>query len=386
MRKSSINHDEKLERYVRPVKELWEMWGPRVKMGIYPFTYASYDDMEQVMTSLTSYDHDKWVAAFTSLAKPYEDKAGQAEKDGDAQEAKENYLRAYQYYRLARYPTINLDVKKEAYRKSQEMLLKASQYFDVPIERVEIPFKGRDGEGDKIIAYLRIPNTGIASFPLLFTWGGIDGFKEEGLVSENVNDSALQHGLATLTIDGPGVGDSPIKASEDSERLFGAVLDWVDKQEGLDSNRVGVWGFSFGGYWAVKVAHIYKERIVCAVVQGGPIHYAFELDWIKKQGRGEYPFEFFETVSYAFGLSGYDEWVEYAPKLSLLKQGIIDKPSAPLLLVNGIHDSVIPIKDCHLLFEHGNPKCGRFYDAGHMGFTRDTFQTIMNWIYGELKI
>jgi len=85
-------------------------------------------------------------------------------------------------------------------------------------------------------------------------------------------------------------------------------------------------------------------------------------------------------------LSGYDEWVEYAPKLSLLKQGIIDKPSAPLLLVNGIHDSVIPIKDCHLLFEHGNPKCGRFYDAGHMGFTRDTFQTIMNWIYGELKI
>ena len=70
MRKSSINHDEKLERYVRPVKELWEMWGPRVKMGIYPFTYASYDDMEQVMTSLTSYDHDKWVAAFTSLAKP----------------------------------------------------------------------------------------------------------------------------------------------------------------------------------------------------------------------------------------------------------------------------------------------------------------------------
>ncbi len=238
MDKSSINHDEKLKRYVRPINELWEMWSPRVKMGIYPFTYASYDDMEQVMTSLTSYDHDKWVAAFTSLAKPYEDKAGQAEKDGDAQEAKENYLRAYQYYRLARYPTINSDVKKEAYRKSQEMLLKASQYFDVPIERVEIPFKGRDGEGDKIIAYLRIPNTGIASFPLLFTWGGIDGFKEEGLVSENVNDSALQHGLATLTIDGPGVGDSPIKASEDSERLFGAVLDWVDKQEGLDSNRV----------------------------------------------------------------------------------------------------------------------------------------------------
>ena len=73
-------------------------------------------------------------------------------------------------------------------------------------------------------------------------------------------------------------------------------------------------------------------------------------------------------------------------KLSLLKQGILDKPSAPLLLVNGIHDSVITIKDYYLLFEHSNPKCARFYDAGHMGFTRDTFQTIMNWVYKELKI
>ena len=84
-------------------------------------------------------------------------------------------------------------------------------------------------------------------------------------------------------------------------------------------------------------------------------------------------------------MSGYDEWVEYAPKLSLLKQGIIDKPSAPLLLVNGIHDSVFPITDYYLLFEHGNPKCARFFDAGHMGFTRDTFATILNWIYEKLS-
>src|SRR5664280_398837 len=93
----------------------------------------------------------------------------------------------------------------------------------------------------------------------------------------------------------------------------------------------------------LKLAHLYKERIVCSVSQGGPVHYAFELDWIMKQERGEYPFEFFETVTYAFDLSGYEEWVEYAPKLSLLRQGILDKLSAPLLLVNGLYDSVIPI-------------------------------------------
>ena len=131
----SMNHEEglaqnKSEKYVRPVNELWEMWKPRVKMRIYPFTYALYEDIERVMTSLTSYDRDTWAAAFSAVAKPYEVKASQAEKAGDAQRAKENYLRAYQYYRLARYPTINSNGKKEAYRKSQEMLLKASRYFE----------------------------------------------------------------------------------------------------------------------------------------------------------------------------------------------------------------------------------------------------------------
>jgi len=371
---------EKTKTYVRPIGELWEMWKPRVKMHIYPFTYAVYEDMERVMTSLTSYDRDKWAAAFSEVAKRYEEKAAQEEQRGDAKNAKENYLHAYQYYKLARYPTTNSPGKKEAYRKSQEMLFKASRFFDIPIERVEIPFKGKPGEGNKIIAYLRTPKTSSRPYPLLITWGGIDGSKEDQL-----NDPVLEHGLAILAIDGPGVGDSPLKGSEDAERLFGAVLDWIGTNKTFDSNRVAVWGYSTGGYWAVKVAIVYKDRIACAVSQGGPVHYAFEPEWMKIQEKGEYPFEFFETIAYAFGLSSYEEWAKYAPNLSLLKQGLLDKPSAPLLLVNGIHDSVFPIKDYYLLLEHGSPKCARFYEAGHMGFTRDTNETIINWIRKQLS-
>jgi hypothetical protein len=46
---------------------------------------------------------------------------------------------------------------------------------------------------------------------------------------------------------------------------------------------------------------------------------------------------------------------------------------------------VFPITDYYLLFEHGNPKCARFFEAGHMGFTRDTFETILNWISEKLN-
>ena len=63
--------DEKSKRYVRPLNELWEIWGPRVKMRMYPFTYAVYEDVERVITILTSYDRDEWAAAQSSIAKPY---------------------------------------------------------------------------------------------------------------------------------------------------------------------------------------------------------------------------------------------------------------------------------------------------------------------------
>ena len=366
-------------RYVRPLNELWDMWKPRVRTKTYPFVYAAYEDMAEAMSSITSYDRDRWAAAFSSVAAPYEKNASQAENQGDTQTAKENYLRAYQYYRLGRYPTINSAGKKQAYRKSQEMLLKAARYFDSPIERIEIPFKGKPNEGDRIAGYLRFPKTASDTFPLLLSWGGIDGYKEE-----QMHDAALEQGVATLAIDGPGVGDSPLKGSEDAERLFAAVLDWIATQKRLDHNRVGVWGYSTGGYWAVKIAHLYRDKMACAVSQGGPIHYAFQKEWLPIQEKGEYPFEVFDTLAFAFGLSSADEWPAFAPRLSLLTQGLLDRPSAPLLLVNGIHDTVFPIKDYYLLLEHGSPKSARFYDSGHMGFTRDTYQTILSWICERL--
>jgi|ERR1035437_1105125 hypothetical protein len=159
--------DEESKRYVRPMNELWAMWGPRVKMRIYPFTYAVYEDVERVMTTLTSYDKDKWAAAWSSIAKPYEEKAAQAEKAGDAQNAEENYLRAYQYYRLARYPTINSDGKKQAYRKSQEMLFKASQFFDFPLERVEIPLPEKRGKATRLSLICDYPKRAVLLFPCL---------------------------------------------------------------------------------------------------------------------------------------------------------------------------------------------------------------------------
>jgi pimeloyl-ACP methyl ester carboxylesterase len=209
-------------------------------------------------------------------------------------------------------------------------------------------------------------------------WGGIDAFKEE-----RSSDPYLQAGLAALSIDMPGVADAPLAGSENGERLWDAVFDFISGRSDLDAGRVGIVGGSTGGYWATKVAHTHAHRLKAAVNQGGPAHFAFQRDWIVKAQRGEYPFELAETLACAFGRSTAEEWIEYAPKLSLLDQGILDKPCALLLCVNGVNDSVFPIADMYLLLEHGNPKSSRFYPGGHMG-GGNAQAVIVQWLKEKL--
>ena len=73
------------------------------------------------------------------------------------------------------------------------------------------------------------------------------------------------------------------------------------------------------------------------------------------------------------------------PALSLKDQGWLDKPCAPLLLVNGKEDKQVPIEDFYLLLESGEPKAARFFPGGHMGNTPETFPTILKWLRGKLE-
>jgi pimeloyl-ACP methyl ester carboxylesterase len=348
----------------RPIDEVKKELLGRAKKGRNPFLYAIYEEAAPVISGLRSVDREEWAHAFSALAGPHEEKAARAEAAEDHAGAMKSYLLAYDYYHLARYPAPNSPGKLKAYRKSQENYLKAARYFDPPLERVEMPFQGRPGEGAVSVGYLRKPK-GQETPPVLILWGGIDAFKEE-----RKSEAFLEAEIATLLIDMPGVADAPLPGSEDAERLWDAVLDWIDRRADLDSKRVAVLGGSTGGYWATKVAHTHRERLCAAVNQGGPAHYAFTPDWIVKAQGGEYPFELADTLASAFGRSTAEEWVEYSPRLSLLDQGILDRPCAPLLCVNGVNDSVFPIADMYLLLEHGDPKSTRFFSGGHMGGTQ----------------
>ncbi len=70
------------------------------------------------------------------------------------------------------------------------------------------------------------------------------------------------------------------------------------------------------------------------------------------------------------GTKTMEEFLAIAPRFSLKTMGLLDKPSAPLLGVNGKLDDQAPVDDIYLLMEHGNPKSARVYpDGHHMGRT-----------------
>jgi esterase FrsA len=362
----------------RPMNEVKEELLGRAKDNRNPFLYTIFEEVAPVIAGLNSVDREAWAHGFSALAAPHEERAAEAAAAGDTDTARREYLVAYDCHHVARYPAPNSPGKLAAYRKSQENFLKAARYFDPPLERVEMPFNGKSAEGKISVGLLRKPK-GATKRPVVVLWGGIDAFKEE-----RPSDRYLQAGMATLAIDMPGVADAPLAGSEKGERLWDAIFDYIAGRADLDAGRIGLHGGSTGGYWATKVAHTHANRLRAAVNQGGPAHFAFQADWIVKAQRGEYPFELAETLACAFGRSSGEEWIEYAPKLSLLSQGILDLPCAPLLCVNGVNDSVFPIADMHLLLEHGSPKAARFYPGGHMG-GGDSQSVIVAWLKGRLS-
>ncbi|HEX5605336.1 MAG TPA: alpha/beta hydrolase, partial [Candidatus Binatia bacterium] len=113
--------------------------------------------MALVIDRLRTVECEFWADAFCRLAPVHAERAAKAEAAGDSATARKEYVIAYGCYHVARYPAPNSPAKMAAYWKSQEYFYKAARYFDPPVERVEMPFHGRAGEGSVSIGLLRKP-------------------------------------------------------------------------------------------------------------------------------------------------------------------------------------------------------------------------------------
>ncbi|QDZ15826.1 alpha/beta hydrolase family protein [Humibacter ginsenosidimutans] len=348
----------------------------------HPFNAIDVDAARPVVDRLESIEPEAWAAAWLEVAHRFAEQADAAHRDGRTADEREAWWQAYQFAFVARFPTPIHPAKQAAYDLSREWFQRAVALDDPAVERVAIPTAegGREGRTE-VVFYVARPREVEGPTPVAIVWGGIDMWKEESYVR---TASLRGRGVATIHIDMPGVGEAPVFAGPDAERMWTPVFDWIERSD-LDETRVGIVGQSFGGYWSTKLAHTHRDRLKAAVNWGGGIHKTFQPAWQEKsRSAGTYLMDLGPSRARIFGEHTFDEYIARCPELSLLDQGVLDQPCCPLLLVNGIDDQQNDATDIHLALEHGDPKTARLFPGGHMG-RGPVGPTVINWLVNQLS-
>ena len=297
------------------------------------------------------------------VADRYMNEAKSLEKT-DPAKANADYIRAWRLYSFGRWPIPASPGKQRSYEKAIEAFLAHARFLDPPLEIVKIPFEGKE-----IIGYLRLPKNANGPVPLVLAVNGLDSRKED--LSESFS-AILPFGIGFLAVDGPGTGQNPIKVSENAERMLSRVLDYIATRPEIDKNRVAMHGVSWGAYWATKMAIVERARLQGASAQSPPADTFFQKDFLMNSliGNREYLFDQVPALMAIFdNVKTVDEMAEVLPKMSLVKQGLLGKPMAPMLILAGVKDTQVPISDIYLLLDKGDvPKTAWINpQGGHLG-------------------
>ena len=357
-------------------QKLWETkWKPFATMGVYPFMFGTGKDFEGILEEMTQkglkepYDWNTYPDHFFPKAEELESKAVEAEKAGRLEEAEEYYFRSSVVYRIARFPAVRSQRQKQAWEKCKEVAkkgleLKGRNGGFTPVHEVLVPHKHRiEGEGEYIPIFHQVPDSATKEnpAPLVLIITGLDGYRTELAVWA---EGWRRNGVAIAVVEIPGTGDSPADPKDitSPDRQFSSLLDWIDTQQRIDSKKTCVWGFSTGGYYAIRLAHTHHDRLAGAIALGGGCHHLFDAEWLGEVNHLEYPFDLAGTLCWKWGYGTDFELFkkEASDKFSLLKDGTLDSPNcARLLLVNGTEDEIFPIDDYYLALQHGAPKEAR---------------------------
>ena len=351
------------ERTERTLDEITTEAIHRAENGMYPLIGLDPGDVKEAFASIHTKDKDEWAAAFMGVADRYMKEAKSLEKT-DPTKANADYIRAWRLYSFGRWPIPASPGKQQSYEKAIEAFLAHAKFWDPPLEVVRIPFEGKE-----IIGYLRLPKDAHRPVPLVLAVNGLDSRKED--LSESFS-AILPYGVGFLAVDGPGTGQSPIKVSENAERMLSRVLDYVATRPEIDKSRVAMHGVSWGAYWATKMAIVERARLKGASAQSPPIDRFFQKDFLINNllGNREYLFDQVPALMAVFdNVKTVDEMAEVLPKMSLVKQGLLGKPMAPMLILAGVKDTQVPIDDIYLLLDKGDtPKMAWINpQGGHLG-------------------
>jgi alpha-beta hydrolase superfamily lysophospholipase len=211
-------------------------------------------------------DREGWYNSWRAMAEQVEGGAREFLENGHTISARRALGRATTYYRTAEIYLDPADPRQvDTWKHGRGCFLQMAQLSEGLIDYLRIPFE----EGSLPAYFCRVDRSG-QKRPLLIIHTGLDGTAED--LYFIIVPFALERGYNCLVFEGPGQGEmirvdkQPFRP--DWETVVTPVVDFALELSETDSERIGLLGYSMGGYLAPR-AMAFEPRVACCVVDSG---------------------------------------------------------------------------------------------------------------------
>lgn len=334
-----------------------------------------WGDISMVLRDLrkrnTHEDWTDWYRRWFALGRHYEERAREAFDAGRLETGRFAIRRAAACFHYAEFFYFDAPRVKNATRARVTAAFEYGRpYLRERVRPLRIPYHGLDLPG----YLMRPPGTG--PWPCVILINGLDSAKEVELYA--FARAFLARGMSAVVFDGPGQGvlAGHVPMVVEFEHVVRAVLEEIGRQSDVDSDRVGVFGVSFGGYLAPRAAATNPGIRACISLSGGFDHDGYDELNVMVQKDFRFVFGVGDDVTMA-ELCRRHLNLRHTPPLRV-----------PLLSVHPEADKIIPFDSCQRLLDWaaGEKELLRYPGERHVApeFFGDYIPRFSDWMAQRL--
>jgi dienelactone hydrolase len=289
----------------------------------------------------------EFMAAWARVADQLEEQATEAAKAGHDRTAGQKFLRAAAYLSQAERMQSAMSADRRAvYQRCLDLLARSFELLDPRTTRVEVPF-----EGTTLPAYFTDASTDGEPSPVMVMWNGLDSTKEHMYTSGFPAELAAR-GISTLMVDCPGSGEAlrfqRLTSRVATEGWAAACVDYLERRSDVRADRIGLVGWSLGGYYAPRAAAFEKRLVLCVAWGANHNWGAVQKRRLEREGENPVP-HYWDHVLWVWGEDDLGTFIANAEAVQL--DGIVEKITVPFLIAHGENDRQIPVAYAHRSYE-----------------------------------